>query len=187
MPRASPAGRESRRHWQQACGAPCEVPLLSHPPPWHQTQLLPSPALGTPLDKATPKAITSSRLTQPVCCSFQAEIPPNQEACTKPRSALSSGPRGPALLHLPSLGAGWIPTKQAGILIHQAVRGTHPRFPFVTPGLLQTTQKPPQSRSSDEALRALPIPLISDAPSCRSACLGLRGLQRQAFFRVLDR
>lgn len=47
--------------------------------------------------------------------------------------------------------------------------------------------KPPQSRSSDEALGALPIPLISDAPSCRSACLGLRGPRRQAFFRVLDR
>lgn len=36
------------------------------------------------------------------------------------------------------------------------------------------------------ALRAFPITLISDPPSCHSTCLILQGLQTQAFFRVLD-
>lgn len=50
--------------------------------------------------------------------------------------------RGPTPLSPFFFFVGRIPTKQAGILIYQAVRGTHPRFPFITPGLLQTTQNP---------------------------------------------
>lgn len=85
-----------------------------------------------------------------------------------------------------------IPTKQrlstAILLICQDARGAHPYSPFITLGQLQNkTKHPPiQNYFYTHALRALPITLISDPPSCHSTCLILRGLQMQAFFMVLD-
>lgn len=55
------------------------------------------------------------------------------------------------------------------------------------PGTATKPKKPPiQNCFNTHALRALPVTLISDSPSCHSTCLILQGLQMQAFFRVLD-
>lgn len=155
------------------------------------------------------QTVAGSPSTQPTCCTFQAGTnQKNQETFVKLRFA-QSGLQVPPFLHLnTSLPlplspeheshiqgitidvCNQIPTKQglstALILICQDTKGAHPYSPFITPGQKQNKNTPIRNCFNTHALRALPVTLISDPPSCHSACLILRGLQMQAFFRVLD-